>query len=79
MSNTEMEILLRVEKKVDNLDKKFDETMIQYIIPHNEYINNLKDEKKESKKKKNNKLAHKITLGIAIFNGLLAVCIAIIF
>jgi len=76
MTKIESEILQRVETKIDKLDEKFDKAMEKYIVPHEIFINNCKQDKKDKKDKKRTSLAHIITIIIAIGNGLLAVFLA---
>ena len=76
MTKIELEVLQRVENKIDKLDEKFDKAMEKYIVPHEIFINNYKEEKIEQKDKKKTSISQKITIAIAVGNGLLAVFLA---
>jgi Na+-translocating ferredoxin:NAD+ oxidoreductase RnfG subunit len=76
MTKIELEILQRVENKIDKLDEKFDKAMEKYIVPHEIFINNCKQEKIDQKDKKKTSTAQKLVIAIAVGNSLLAVFLA---
>lgn len=76
MTKPEFTILERLEEKIDKINTKFNEVMEKYIIPNDVFIKNCKQDKIDKKDKRTSSLAQKITVTIAIGNGLLAVFLA---